>query len=108
MSEFITNVSDASFDQDVIQAEGPVLVDYWAEWCGPCRMVSPIVDQIADENSDKLTVVKVNTDDNLETASKYGITSIPALYVFKDGEVAKTIIGARPKPALEEELAEFI
>jgi len=103
-----TEVTDATFDETVLKSDKPVLVDFWAPWCGPCRMVSPIVDQIADENSDKLTVVKVNTDDNLETASKYGITSIPALYVFKDGEVAKTIIGARPKPALEEELADFI
>ena len=103
-----TEVTDATFDETVLKSDKPVLVDFWAPWCGPCRMVSPIVDQIADENSDKLTVVKVNTDDNLETASKYGITAIPALYVFKDGEVAKTIIGARPKPALEEELAEFI
>lgn len=103
-----TEVTDATFDETVLKSDKPVLVDFWAPWCGPCRMVSPIVDQIADENADKLTVVKVNTDDNLETASKYGITSIPVLYVFKDGEVAKTIIGARPKPALEEELAEFI
>ncbi|WP_119296617.1 thioredoxin [Brevibacterium casei] len=103
-----TEVTDATFDETVLKSDKPVLVDFWAPWCGPCRMVSPIVDQIADENADKLTVVKVNTDDNLETASKYGITSIPALYVFKDGDVAKTIIGARPKPALEEELADFI
>ena len=103
-----TEVTDATFDETVLKSDKPVLVDFWAPWCGPCRMVSPIVDQIADENSDKLTVVKVNTDDNLETASKYGITSIPALYVFKDGEVAKTIIGARPKPALEDELSDFI
>lgn len=101
-------VTDATFEDTVLKSDKPVLVDFWAPWCGPCRMVSPIVDQIADENADKLTVVKVNTDDNLETASKYGITSIPALYVFKDGEVAKTIIGARPKPALEDELSDFI
>ncbi|MCM1013278.1 MULTISPECIES: thioredoxin [unclassified Brevibacterium] len=103
-----TDVTDATFDDTVLKSDKPVLVDFWAPWCGPCRMVSPIVDQIADENADKLTVVKVNTDENLETASKYGITSIPALYVFKDGEVAKTIIGARPKPALEDELKDFI
>lgn len=101
-------VTDATFDETVLQSDKPVLVDFWAPWCGPCRMVSPIVDQIAEENSEKLTVVKVNTDENLETASKYGITSIPALYVFKGGEVAKTIIGARPKPALEKDLAEFL
>ncbi|GAA1620357.1 MULTISPECIES: thioredoxin [Brevibacterium] len=103
-----TDVTDATFEDTVLKSDKPVLVDFWAPWCGPCRMVSPIVDQIADENADKLTVVKVNTDENLETASKYGITSIPALYVFKDGEVAKTIIGARPKPALEDELKDFI
>ncbi|WP_101652900.1 thioredoxin [Brevibacterium ihuae] len=100
-------VTDATFDAEVLQSDKPVLVDFWAPWCGPCRMVSPIVDEIAEEQADSLTVVKVNTDENMETAAKYGITSIPALYVFKDGEVAKTIIGARPKPALLQELAEF-
>jgi thioredoxin 1 len=101
-------VTDATFDTEVLKSDKPVLVDFWAPWCGPCRMVSPIVDEIADENADKLDVVKVNTDENMETAATYGITSIPALYVFKDGEVAKTIIGARPKPALLQELQEFI
>ncbi|GAA4282552.1 thioredoxin [Brevibacterium daeguense] len=101
-------VTDATFDAEVLKSDKPVLVDFWAPWCGPCRMVSPIVDEIADENADKLNVVKVNTDENMETAAAYGITSIPALYVFKDGEVAKTIIGARPKPALLQELQEFI
>lgn len=101
-------VTDATFKEDVLSSDLPVLVDFWAPWCGPCRMVGPIVDEIAQEQAGKLKVVKLNTDDNLETASAYGITSIPALYVFKGGEVAKTIIGARPKPALEQELAEFI
>ncbi len=101
-------VTDANFKEQVLDADKPVLVDFWAPWCGPCRMVSPIVDEIAKENSDKLKVVKLNTDDNMQTAAEYGITSIPALYVFKNGEVAKTIIGARPKPALEQELADFI
>ena len=103
-----TEVTDATFEENVLKSDKPVLVDFWAPWCGPCRMVRPIVDQIAEEHGDKLNVVKVNTDENLETASTYGITSIPALYVFKDGEVAKTIIGARPKPALEDELSDFI
>ncbi len=101
-------VTDATFKEEVLSSDLPVLVDFWAPWCGPCRMVGPIVDEIAQEQAGKLKVVKLNTDDNLETASAYGITSIPALYVFKGGEVAKTIIGARPKPALEQELAEFI
>lgn len=101
-------VTDATFKEEVLSSDLPVLVDFWAPWCGPCRMVGPIVDEIAQEQADKLKVVKLNTDENLETASAYGITSIPALYVFKSGEVAKTIVGARPKPALEQELAEFI
>ena len=101
-------VTDATFKEEVLSSDLPVLVDFWAPWCGPCRMVSPIVEEIAQEQADKLKVVKFNTDENLETASAYGITSIPALYVFKGGEVAKTIVGARPKPALEQELAEFI
>ena len=101
-------VTDATFKEEVLSSDLPVLVDFWAPWCGPCRMVSPIVDEIAQEQADKLKVVKLNTDENLETASAYGITSIPALYVFKGGKVAKTIVGARPKPALEQELAEFI
>lgn len=101
-------VTDATFKEEVLSSDLPVLVDFWAPWCGPCRMVGPIVDEIAQEQADKLKVVKLNTDENLETASAYGITSIPALYVFKGGEVAKTIVGARPKPALEQELAEFI
>jgi thioredoxin 1 len=103
-------VTDASFDVDVIQASHskPVMVDFWAEWCGPCRAVSPILDKIAEENAEKLSIVKVDVDANLETAEKYGITSIPAMFVFKDGEIVKRVIGAKPKPALEADLAEFL
>lgn len=100
--------TSATFEQDVLQADGPVLVDFWAEWCGPCRMVSPVLDQIQAENADKITVVKLNVDENPDLAMKYQITSIPAMKVFKNGEVDTTIIGAKPKPALEQDLAAYL
>jgi thioredoxin 1 len=101
-------VTDASFDADVLQSDTPILVDFWAEWCGPCRAVGPILDQIADEHGDKIQVVKLNVDENPQIAAKYMITSIPAMKVYKGGEVVKTIIGAKPKAALEKDLADFI
>jgi len=101
-------VTDDSFASDVLASDKPIMVDFWAEWCGPCRAVSPILDAIATEHADKLDIVKLNVDDNPETAMKYGITSIPAMFVFKDGEVVKRVIGAKPKPALESDLAEFL
>ncbi|MFT4123008.1 MAG: thioredoxin [Microbacteriaceae bacterium] len=101
-------VTDATFEDEVLKGEGPILVDFWAEWCGPCRAVSPILDQIAAEHADKITIVKLNVDDNPQTAVKYQITSIPAMKVFRGGEVVKTVIGAKPKPALEHDLAEFL
>ncbi|MEO8261362.1 MAG: thioredoxin [Pseudolysinimonas sp.] len=102
------DVTDASFQSDVLEHDKPIMVDFWAEWCGPCRAVSPILDAIASENADKLSIVKLNVDDNPETAEKYGITSIPAMFVFEKGKVVKRVIGAKPKPALEADLAEFL
>ena len=102
------DVTDATFATDVLQSDKPVIVDFWAEWCGPCRMLSPILDDIAVQYADKVDVVKVNVDDNPAIAAKYGITSIPAVYVFKGGEVAATSIGAKPKQVLEQEFAEYL
>ncbi|THJ68701.1 thioredoxin [Arthrobacter echini] len=102
------DVTDASFGVDVLQAEKPVIVDFWAEWCGPCRMLTPILDEIASEHAEKVDVVKVNVDDNPAIAAKYGITSIPAVYVFQGGEVAATSIGAKPKKVLEQEFRAFL
>ena len=102
------DVTDQNFATEVLASEKPIMVDFWAEWCGPCRAVSPILDQIATEHADKIDVVKLNVDDNPETAMNYQITSIPTMKVFRAGEVVKTVIGAKPKPALEADLQEFL
>lgn len=102
------SVTDATFATEVLGSEKPIMVDFWAEWCGPCRAVSPILDQIATEHADKIEIVKLNVDENPQTAMDFNITSIPTMKVFKGGQVVKTVIGAKPKPALEADLAEFL
>jgi thioredoxin 1 len=93
----VAKVSDTSFDSDVLKSNEPVLVDFWAEWCGPCRMVAPVLEEVAGELEGKLKIVKLNVDENPQTASKYGIMSIPTLMIFKNGELASRQVGAAPK-----------
>ncbi len=100
MSENIINVTDASFEDAVLKADGAVLVDYWAEWCGPCKMIAPVLEEIAKEYGDKLKVCKLNIDENAETPPKFGIRGIPTLMLFKDGNVEATKVGALSKSQL--------
>jgi len=102
------NVTDDSFDQDVLKSGKTVVVDFWATWCGPCKMVAPVLDEIAGENSEKITVAKLDIDQNPSTARDYRVMSIPTMIVFKDGKPVKQIVGAKPKAALLNDLADYL
>ncbi|MDQ3095245.1 MAG: thioredoxin [Actinomycetota bacterium] len=104
----LPSVTDSDFQSTVLESDKPVLVDFWAEWCGPCRQVGPILDELASEHGDKMSFVKMNVDENPVTPAGYRVTGIPALNVYKGGELVKQIVGAQPKAALLKQLDEFI
>ena len=104
MSENIKHITDASFEMDVLKSDKPVLVDFWAEWCGPCKMIAPILEELAVEQSDKFVIGKLDVDVNVATATKFSVMSIPTLLLFKNGEVVARLVGAKPKGALLQEI----
>jgi thioredoxin 1 len=108
MSEKIETLTDATFDEHVKSSDVPVLVDFWAEWCGPCKMISPVLEEIAEEQAGKIKIVKLNIDDNLDVTRRFDVMSIPTLILFKDGEPQVRLIGAKPKGALLEEISAYL
>jgi thioredoxin 1 len=108
VSDKITHVTDSTFDSEVLNSDVPVLVDYWAEWCGPCKMIAPIVDEIADEYGDRLKVAKMDIDNNMMTPPQYGIRGIPTLMIFRDGKVQATKVGAVSKGQLKAFIDEVV
>jgi len=108
MSERIVTLSDATFDEHVKSSDVPVLVDFWAEWCGPCKMISPVLEEIAEEQAGKLQIGKLNIDDNLEVTRRFDVMSIPTLILFKNGEPEVRLIGAKPKGQLLQEIAAYL
>ncbi len=108
MSDKIVTLTDATFDEEVKASEVPVLVDFWAEWCGPCKMISPVLEEIAEEQAGKVRVGKINIDDNLDVTRRFDVLSIPTLILFKDGEPLVRLIGAKPKGQLVEEISAYL
>jgi thioredoxin 1 len=108
MSEKIVTLSDATFDEHVKSSHVPVLVDFWAEWCGPCKMISPVLEEIAEEQAGKIQIGKINIDDNLEVTRRFDVMSIPTLILFKDGQPEVRLIGAKPKGQLLQEIAAYL
>ena len=108
MSGSINDLTDATFDESIGGASTPVLVDFWAEWCGPCKAVAPILEEIAGEQAGRITIAKLNVDENMQVAQRYQVQSIPTMIVFRDGQEAKRIVGAKPKAALLQDLAEYL
>jgi thioredoxin 1 len=102
----ITHLTDATFDEVVKSSEKPILVDFWAEWCGPCKMIAPILEELADEQSDKFAIAKLDVDTNVATATKFSVMSIPTLLLFKEGEVVARLVGAKPKGAMLQEITD--